>query len=132
LEGLGVGASENHPIKYYFIWMQRDYKQQAKSVVKIQKKLHDKPATRQHVRHYEKQFKKETIAAKMLLRNHYPGSAFIEISFERLLSHPMEQIYKVAAFIKDDFPPLKVIAMGQQVVKRDPKCLEGFIEDNYM
>jgi len=124
-------TERGHTIKYLFIWMQRDYKQQAQSYAKTQRQLHALTPSREHVRAYMKMFKKETAQAMHLLMHQYPGSRLLTVSFEALLKNPLEESRRIMGYLQPDFQP-RATQMAKVVIKRDPKCLEGFLEERYM
>lgn len=116
--------------KYLFIWMQRDFKQQAKSHAKIQRELHHLHPTREHIRRYQRQFKAETIQAKKLLQS-YENSRLITVNFEDLLKKPLEESRRILYFLQPHFQPSPSL-MARQVVNRKPDCLDGLLEKKYM
>lgn len=129
---------------YKFIWMKRDFKEQAKSQAKLQKYgktftghvLPERKVTRQHIRQYVKLFKKETEVALALLQS-YPDSEVIKINFEDLIKDPLTQAKRVREFVGQmdcmvTFDGcLNINTMIKPVIQRDTKCLEGFLEDGY-
>ena len=106
------------------IWMERDFKEQAKSQKKIRKRggLEIPVGFVGQRRNANKIFTKQIIG-EIIKNEHFH---LIRVSFEGLLRDPLEMAKRVDRFLGKD---LDVDAMAKCVVKRSPKNFNGFMED---
>ena len=112
---------------YKFIWMSRNFDQQSKSFVKLQKKQ-GLPATRAHARTYAKQFRDETRQSILKLSEY--KCPLLRVNFEDLILNPFHQAERVLQFLQPDFNP-SPSKMASQLIERHPNNYDGFLEEQY-
>lgn len=105
------------------IWMSRDYRQQAKSAVKLLTMVGGlQVPVRATVRQFEASYRRDTAKAVRAWQARGPVRV---ITFERLLAEPGAVAAEVADFLR---LPLDSRAMVAQVRPRPATCLPGFLE----
>jgi hypothetical protein len=110
--------------QYRFIVMRRDYKEQARSQVKLLKATTPGfAANRESVFSLADSLKRDMPKLIKMLES-YPHSSVTVLAFENLIRFPHLQAERIARFCGG----LDVQAMADQVLKRDVKCLPYFLE----
>lgn len=113
-----------------FIWIQRDFIEQARSHLKLQRRqgmVMSRP--RQRVKHYTRQLQTEHM--QNLARVIYPSMSFFQIQFEELLANPVDHAKAIADYVGPEHV-VDADRMAAQVIARDPRCMEGFLETTYI
>lgn len=111
-------------IRYDFLWCERDPTQQAKSQVKLLRGMAGFKIPADAWRQMREGIEEDTPSVKAELRG-FPQARMWTVRFEAMLACPLVVASGVARFLARD---LNVEAMAAQVVKRSPKCYEGFLE----
>lgn len=110
--------------QYRFIVMRRDYKEQARSQVKLLKATTPGfAANREDVYRLADSLKRDMPKLIKMLES-YPHSSVTVLTFENLIRLPYLQAERIARFCGG----LNVGEMANQVLKRDIKCLPYFLE----
>jgi len=104
---------------YRVIWLDRDPKEQSRSMAKLLL-LEGRILTRTQRRRIERGLRRDRPKALRALPLPRLG-----LRFRDLIQHPENTSARVRDFLGED---LDVAAMVVQVIPRDPGCLEGFLE----
>lgn len=110
--------------EYLIIWMRRDFKEQAKSIVKfMQMLLGVRESKRTMIRKFEKSLPTETRKCFRLLSNH----PIIEVQFENVINFPKDEAVRVAEFVKE-ITELDTDKMASVIIPRSTDCYPGMLE----
>lgn len=114
--------------RYRFVWMKRNYREQAKSLVKF---MHAAaPATQRLTPKLDRMADSLERDEKVMRPELKAMGDIIVVRFESLIKRPKHEAQRVASFLNMD--GLAAEAMAKVVVKRSPKCYKGLLEAQLM
>jgi hypothetical protein len=126
LDPLRWRPPRGHP--YRFIWMDRDFRQTARSQAKFLRLLAGLPSSPRDIKAIRRSLEKERPVTLSMLRDrtrNYARSDLLVVRFEDVLKDPLGQAVRVSEFLGGG---LHVGAMAECVVSRDARCLRGLLE----
>lgn len=107
------------------LWLDRDPKEQAKSMVKFGRLIGGIPYTRAHLPALRESLRRDRVLAFSWLK--LSGCESLRLEFEHIIEAPIEAAARIAAFIAPHFR-LDVSAAAKQVLHRPSKCLRCLLE----
>lgn len=129
--GMAIKAIDTHlqmppPGDYHVIRLRRNYKQQAKSMVKFLNEVANIPQTREFVKEIEKSLPKDYIKIDRWAQKQ---AGLLILDFEELILHPLVAAKKLHDFVGH---PLNIKKMVACVKTRDTNCYPTMIEYEFI
>jgi hypothetical protein len=118
----------NIPMNAKAVWLDRDPKEQAKSMMKVQKEIIRLPVTKEIMAKQRRMFQKERKYAIQRLEQ-VCGERPLMLRYEDQVKNPRMVAIALAAHTGWD---LDIDRMTKVVMLRSPKCLPGFLEPALM
>lgn len=102
------------------IWLDRDSRQQAKSIAKFLREIGGITVPSQAWRDIERGLRDDLPVNLALFAG--LGCGFRRFTFESILAHPLSAAHALSLFLERD---MDINAMASVVIQRSPKCAEG-------